>query len=124
MVNNWLIRAAAIPPHVAAPFLPRDLAPQLRPTYSGQTSLWSCVCALAEQTGPRLINIFMIAPTGRLMACQRRPDSILISSMLGHTTRHRPDHWGTCANSGVISTSARSISDTGQITGALAQTPV
>jgi hypothetical protein len=28
--------------------------------------------------GSALVNIFMIAPTGRLMTCRRRPDSILI----------------------------------------------
>jgi hypothetical protein len=30
-------------PHVAVPFLPHDLAPQLRPTWRAQTTLWCCV---------------------------------------------------------------------------------
>jgi hypothetical protein len=40
-------------PHVAVPFLPHDLAPQLRPTWRAQTTLWCCVPSLVEQRRPR-----------------------------------------------------------------------
>jgi hypothetical protein len=39
-------------PHVAAPSLPRGLAPQLRPTLRAQTSLWSCVSWVSSLAEP------------------------------------------------------------------------
>jgi hypothetical protein len=48
--------ASLTAPLVAESSLPRDLAPQLRPTSRAQTSLWSCVScvsSLVDQRVPR-----------------------------------------------------------------------
>jgi hypothetical protein len=68
-------------PHVAVPFLPHDLAPQLGPTWRAQTTLWCCVPSLVELKSSTFVNIFMICPDGRLVTRRSKSNS---ASNRGH----------------------------------------